>query len=190
MSSMRHKVGSALQFIGGGISRAATSAIFVGFILVIAGMTPGQVVAHFLEKPPSFLRSIWFNPSLTIVGLVVIGLSLWINLWSRKQHAIDDLAEEMSWAIHDLLNRTPRPASDEEIAKWEADYHAWDAKVSKKLENRAFFTRADQLHFNVLGFVQPVAMSGHGHLDWLLSQLRLKFERLRDVINWTQQRRR
>jgi hypothetical protein len=42
MSSMRHKVSSALQFIGGGISRAATSAIFVGFILVIAGMTPGQ----------------------------------------------------------------------------------------------------------------------------------------------------
>jgi hypothetical protein len=38
MSSMRHKVGSALQFIGGGISRAATSAIFVGFILVIAGI--------------------------------------------------------------------------------------------------------------------------------------------------------
>jgi hypothetical protein len=187
---MRHKVGSALQFIGGGISRAAVTAIFVGIFFLIAGVTPWQAVAHFLQNPPSFLGSIWFNPGLTIVGLVIIGLSLWVNLWSKKQQAIDDLAEEMSWAIHDLVNRTPRPSSDEEIAKWEADYRKWDERVSKKLENRAFFTRADQLHFDGLGFIEPVAMSGHQHFDRLLSQLRLKFERLRDVINWTQQRRR
>jgi hypothetical protein len=50
---------------------------------------------------------------------VIIGLSLWVNFWPQKQHAIDDLAEEMSWAIHDLVNRTPGPSRDEEIAKWE-----------------------------------------------------------------------
>jgi hypothetical protein len=124
------------------------------------------------------------------VGLVIIGLSLWMNLWSKKQQTIDDLAEEMSWAIHDLLNRTPRPSTDEAVAKWESDFHQWCEKVSTKLENRAFFTRADQLHFDRLGFIEPVAMSGHQRFDWLLSQLRLKFDRLRDVINWTQQRHR
>jgi hypothetical protein len=62
--------------------------------------------------------------------------------------------------------------------------------VSKKLENRAFFTRADQLHFDMLGFVPPVSMTNNQRFDWLLSMLALKFERLRDVINWTQQRRR
>jgi hypothetical protein len=62
--------------------------------------------------------------------------------------------------------------------------------MSKKLENRVFFTRAHQLHFDMLGFVEPIKMTEHGRYDWLLSQLRLKFERLRDVINWSQMRRR
>jgi hypothetical protein len=31
-------------------------------------------------------------------------------------------------------------------------------------------------------------IGGDPRLDWPLSQLRLKFERLRDVINWTQER--
>jgi hypothetical protein len=44
---MRHKVGSALQFIGGGISRAAATALVVGIFFVIVGMTPWQAVAHF-----------------------------------------------------------------------------------------------------------------------------------------------
>ena len=62
--------------------------------------------------------------------------------------------------------------------------------VSKKLENKAFFTRADQLHFEDLGFVDHIRLSGHPDFDGSLSQLKLKFERLRDVINWTQMRRR
>jgi hypothetical protein len=187
---MRHKVGTLLQFIGGGIGRAASTGIAAGIFFVLVGMTPWQAAANFLQNPPSFLASVWFTPSLTILGLGLIALSLWFNIWSRKQQAIDDLAEDMSWAIHDLLNRSPRPSTDTEVEKWESDFRAWCEKVTEKLENRAFFTRADQLHFDRLGFVQPIAMSGHQRFDWLLSQLRLKFERLRDVINWTQQRRR
>jgi hypothetical protein len=87
------------------------------------------------------------------------------------------------------VNRNPRPSTEGEIDKFDTDYRAWCDKVSSKLNNRAFFTRADQLHFDRLGFVPPLQMSGHARLDWLLGQLRLKFERLRDVINWTQQRR-
>ena len=127
---------------------------------------------------------------MVLVGLATIAASLWFNIWSQKQKAIDTLAEDLGWAIRHLLNRKPRPSTDQDIAQWDKDYREWCDKVSKQLENRAFFTRADQLHFDRLGFVDPVAMSGHVQLDWLLSQLRMKFDRLRDVINWTQQRRR
>lgn len=188
--NMRHKVGSALQFIGGGISRATGTAIVVGIFFVVVGMTPWQAIANLIQNPSSIVGSIWFNPSLTIIGLAIIGASLWINLWSKKQQVIDEIAEDMSWAIQNLLNQDPRPSTDSDVAKWEGDFCDWCKKVSKKLENRAFFTRADQLHFDMLGFVEPVAMSGHQRFDWLLSQLRLKFDRLRDVINWAQQRRR
>jgi hypothetical protein len=183
-------VGSFLQFVGGSIGRATMTGIFVGVFFVIVGSTPWQVVAEIIQNPPGIVRSVWFAPGLTILGLVIIGLCLWFNQWSKKQMVIDELAEDMSWAIHDLLNRNPRPSTDEDVRAWEADFHAWCARVSTKLENKAFFTRADQLHFDRLGFVDPIHMSGHKHLDWLFSQLRMKFERLRDVINWTQQRRR
>jgi hypothetical protein len=34
------------------------------------------------------------------------------------------------------------------------------------------------------------AHSFNKHHEWLVSQLNLKFDRLRDVINWTQMRKR
>jgi hypothetical protein len=109
---------------------------------------------------------------------------------SLRQRAIDDLAEDLSWAIHNLLNK---PVSNKtELSQWESDYRAWCQRVSAKLEKRAFFTRADQLHFDRLGFVPPANSTGSfsERHEWLLSQLKLKFERLRDVINWTQIRKR
>jgi hypothetical protein len=184
------RAGSILHFIGGGIGRVSLSGVLIGLFFVGVGMTPWQFVADVLQNPPDFVRSVWFSPSITLVGLALIAASLWFNLWSRKQKAIDDIAEDISWAIHNLLNRNPRPSTDTDVAKWETDFREWCSKVSKKLEDRAFFTRADQLHFDMLGFVEPVTMSGHQRLDWLFSQLRMKFERLRDIINWTQMRRR
>ena len=183
------RVGTIFQFIGGRLVGVALSAD-IGLIFVVVGATPSQFIAGFLEHPPTWVANPWFSPSLTIVGLCLIGASLWFNVWSRKQKAIDGLAEDMSFAIHDLVNRKPRPQTDDDIKQWKKDYEAWCDKVSKKLENRAFFTRADQLHFDDLGFIDPLFMTGLPKLDELLGQLRLKFERLRDVINWTQQRRR
>ena len=132
----------------------------------------------------------WFKLALVVIGLVLIGVSLHFNVWSLRQEAIDDLAEDLSWAIHNLLNRPV--ANEPEVAQWEADFKAWCERVSAKLENRAFFTRADQLHFDRLGFVPLASFAGsyNQRHAWLVSQLNLKFERLRDVINWTQMRRR
>lgn len=179
------KVGTLLQFIGGGITRATFNGLLIGIFVVIFGVAPWQFFAETFRTGPAA----WLGPLVAIVGLLIIGFSLWFNLWSKKQEAIDHLAEDMAWAINSLLNQNPRPSIKPEIDQWEAEYQAWCRKISKQLENRAFFTRADQLHFEMLGFVTPISMTGLAKLDWLLGMLKTKFERLRDVINWTQQRR-
>jgi hypothetical protein len=184
------RVGTILQFIGGRLVGVALSGVIIGIFVLVVGATPAQFIASFFQHSPTWLISPWFSPSFTIFGIFLIVASLWFNIWSRKQKAIDELAEDISFAIDDLVNRTPRPQTDGDIEKWKKDYEAWCDKVNKKLENRAFFTRADQLHFDRLGFIDPLFMTGHPRLDELLGQLRLKFDRLRDVINSTQQRRR
>ena len=182
-------VGSLLNWIGGGISRMAAVGLAMGLFMALIGMTPGEAVAYLLDTPPNWLMNDWTRLIVLIAGIVVMVVSLNFNRWSLRQRAIDSLAEDISWAIHELLNRDPSPRTAQEIEQWEQDYRAWRQGVSIKLENRAFFTRADQIHFDRLGFVTPVQMSRLGRLNSLLGQLRLNFERLRDVINWTQQRR-
>ena len=178
------------MWIGGSITRVAGTGLVFGLFLTIYGATPGQAVADFLANLPPEATNPWSKLALVVVGLVVIGASLHFNVWSLRQQAIDNLAEDVSWAIHHLLNKTV--ASQFELDAWEVEYHAWCSRVSKKLENRAFFTRADQLHFDRLGFVPATALatSFNQHHAWLTAQLGLKFERLRDVINWTQMRKR
>lgn len=183
-------VGRLLDFLGGAIGRMAGAGIAFGLFTFLVGMTPPQFVLYILEDPPVWIYSSWFRVVFIIIGLVLIGGSVRYNFWSQKQRAIDELAEDISSAIIDLVNRDPRPGTNEQIVAWQTDFNDWCAGVSKKLENRAFFTRADQLHFDRLGFIEPISMASPPSLNWLMSQLRLKFDRLRDVINWTQQRRR
>jgi hypothetical protein len=177
------------MWIGGSITRVAGTGLVIGVFMLIYGATPGQAMADLFVKLP-WLTYPWFKFSLVVIGLVVIAASLHFNVWSLRQKAIDDLAEDLSWAIRELLNK---PVSDEsDVPTWESEYRAWCRRVSTKLENRAFFTRADQLHFNDLGFVPVTPFTGsyNKRHAWLVSQLNLKFERLRDVINWTQTRKR
>ena len=107
-----------------------------------------------------------------------------------RQKAIDDLAEELSWAIRNLLNKSV--SSDFEVSEWEKNYRDWCKRISEKLDNRFFFTRADQLHFDMLGMVPSTNFSGNFNKQhkWLVSQLNLKFERLRDIIGRSQMRKR
>ncbi len=178
------------MWIGGAIGRAAGTGLVIGIFIVIYGATPGQAVADLITHIPPWLVNPWFKAALVVVGLFIIGVSLHFNVWSLRQKAIDALAEDLSWAIHHLLNK---PVSNEtEVSGWESEFREWCQRVSEKLENRAFFTRADQLHFDRLGFVPPANFAGsfNAHHEWLVSQLNLKFERLRNVINWTQLRKR
>ena len=178
------------MWIGGSITRAAGTGLVVGLFIVAYGATPGQAMADLLSRLPPAVINPWFKLALVIIGLFVIAASLHFNVWSLRQRAIDDLAEDLSWAIHDLLNKGV--ANELDVASWESEYRAWCQRVSTKLGNRAFFARADQLHFDRLGVVLSVPFVGryNQHPAWLVSQLNLKFERLRDVINWTQMRRR
>lgn len=186
-------VGSLIQFVGGALGRVAAAGTIIGVFFVLAGVTPWEFVAELILQPPRWTTSTWFRVSILVLGLAIIWASLNFNRWSNKQKTIDSLAEDIAWAIENLLNRKPGPNGRDVayVDSWDRDFKAWCSRVSSKLGNGAFFTRADQLHFDYLGFVEPITMYlGANRLNSLLSQLRLKIERLRDVINWTQERRR
>lgn len=163
------------MWIGGAVTRVAGTGLVVGLFIVIYGATPGQATADLISVLPPWVTDPWFKFTLVIIGLAIIGASLHFIVWSLRQKAIDDLAEDLSWAIHNLLNRTVTNAA--EVTHWETEYRTWCEKISKKLGRRAFFTRADQLHFNRLGFVPPAKFGGSFNQkhEWLVSQLKLKF---------------
>ena len=186
------KIGRMLQFIGGDLTGWAKGILITALFFLAFGFTPEELVISVIESPPGWLTNPWLKIGAIFLTPVLLIFAINFNRWSNKQRAIDDLAEDISWAISDqLLNRQIDGDDPQAVTEWERDYRAWCDRVSKKLENRAFFTRADQLHFDRLGFVRPVqlASASNAHHNWLLSQLSLKFERLRDIINWTQQRR-
>src|SRR5262249_42602277 len=105
----------------------------------------------------------------------------------KKQPFIDELSRELSWAIHNLLNR--KAPSDDGIWKQQDrdqlknEMDAWFKKITVKLQNREVFTESDEMHFDRLGFVDPVVVTGFPDLDHHMAMLKLKFERLREIID-------
>jgi hypothetical protein len=185
-------VGTIIQFVGGSISRAVGTALVIGTFFVLVGVTPWEFVVQLIIKPPRWVTSSYFRLGILVIGLAIIWFSLTFNRWSTKQKVIDGLAEDISWAIDNLVNRMPGALSlsQQFLDDWNRDFEQWCSDVSKKLGNRSFFTRADQLHFDYLGFVDRANLHQHSQWDRLLSMLRLKIDRLREVINWSQERRR
>lgn len=163
------------------------------------------VYATFKDLPTSWLPSsvsetflvrLLLTETVALIGMVATFISVVydykgsLNLKEAisgargrvRQKEIDDLAEDLSWAIHHLLNKTV--SNEANVSQWDSEYRAWCERVSEKLENRKFFTKAEQLHFDRLGFVPPANFSGsyNQRHEWLVSQLKLKFERLRDIL--------
>lgn len=135
-----------------------------------------------------------------IVGLLALILGITRLIWLfNKQRQVDFLAEKVSFAIKTLVN-FPK-GSNEETDKdkerrkqeweqrWEERFTNWRNSVSTKLADRLFFTRADQLHFDRLGFVPIIIMTNDSNRDRLLGQLKLKLDRLRELILLIQERR-
>ena len=121
----RSGAGRAASFIGGAISRAAAAGLVTGACLIVAGMSPGQLIDYLWTYPPAWLLNGWTRLLLLILGLALISLSLRFNVWSQQQKAIDALAEDMSRAFHDLVNR-PIPADKTEralfLSEFDRDY--------------------------------------------------------------------
>ena len=189
-------VGGLLNFVGGSIGRVAGTGIATGLFMVAFGMSPAEAVVLIIEYPPEWLMSGWLRLTVLIIGMGLIWVSFSYNRWSKKQQVIDALSEDLSWAIHSLLNKTV--STEAELMIWEIEFEEWCKKVSRKLNDRAFFTRSDQIHFDRLGFIQPlnfigavtINMRAKAHHNKLVSHLNVKFDRMRDIINWTQMKRR
>jgi len=104
---------------------------------------------------------------------------------TTRQKAIDDLAEEIRWAVNNLINPKPYPTSTGDT---EADFKvlqtkndAWCDRVNSKLAERSVFTAGDHIHFDSLGSIPLVQKYGHGNLDWLHSAIVLRLQRLREI---------
>jgi hypothetical protein len=80
------------------------------------------------------------------------------------QEHIDWLAEEVSWAIHNLLNRmVSTPA---ELDAMKDEFKKWQQKVENYMEGK--FTKSDVLHFSRLGVIpgnqyEIATVPGHNH---------------------------
>jgi len=138
---------------------------------------------------------IGYEVKFTLLGIgltiICLGLGLLVRGWWRgrgKQEAIDQLSEAISLAIRELVNMPrPGPGLVNETAfadKLTKEYLAWCEGVDKVLADRRHFTRSDLLHFQRLGFIQPVHLTGHPGADHTLAMLNLKMQRLREVIAW------
>jgi hypothetical protein len=132
------RVGTILQFVGGRIGGLAFSGVLLGIFLLVFGVSPGEFAANVFQNPPAWLLNPWIGFVIIVIGLLVIWGSLSFNIWSNKQKAIDDLAEDIAFAIRDLIAHRSRPQTEVEIDKWKKDFDTWCNRVSKKLENRAF----------------------------------------------------
>ncbi len=102
-----------------------------------------------------------------------------------RQKAIDNIAEEIAWAVNNLINPKPFPTSTGDT---EADFKllqtkidAWCDRVNSKLAASSVFTVGDKVHFDSLGSIPLVTRYGHQKLDWLHSALVLRLERLREI---------
>lgn len=186
-----------LRYAGGRIGRVAGGGFAFAIFTIIYGLTPGEAILELLKDLPEWLTSGWFKLACVVIGLAIITLSLRFNIWSQRQKVVDDLANMLSDAIRDLLNR--KINNDMELGQLDADFIHWYKEVSAKIEyHKAYFSKADKVHFDFLGKVPEDIWSTvayqensedmrHNHL---LNMLSMKIDRLRDVINWTQQRTR
>lgn len=188
MNALKAAFRGLLKFAGGAISRSVGTALFVAIVFVFFGATPWELAVQWFAEPPQILINPWFRIGILIVGLSMIPALLIYNRWSRKQEVIDDLAEDISWAIGNLLNRKPPPTTPQDIANLNSDFEQWCQRVISKLENRAYFSRADQIHFQRLGFIPVISMGSTPEHKKILRELNLKLDRLREVIEWAQQR--
>ena len=133
----------------------------------------------------------WLPMVSAITGPAILGIIIWTSIvrpirarraGGKRQQAVDHLSQQLSDAIHDLMNRNPPVASEQDLDKWKDDYREWGNKVSDYLGEH--FSKSEQDHFNRIGLVQEIqfGFAYNKHHNHMLRQLGIKFDRLRDII--------
>jgi hypothetical protein len=184
------------RWLGGGLTGTAASGLVAATVMIVFGMTPGEVIVHQVAEMPDWVFGGWFKLFLVVVGLCLIWASLKFNIWSRRQKAVNELAVMLSDAIHQLLNR--QVTDEAGLGQLRSDINHWEQRVLAKIDAYpAYFSLADRIHLERLGAIvhdhwprayrQDPQDTRHEHE---LNMLSLKFDRLRDIINWAQQRTR
>jgi hypothetical protein len=121
-------------------------------------------------------------------GRIISNLNSKLTDKTKKQAAIDDLAEEIRWATDNLVNPNPHPLASgsgniiESIDAWQRRCNEWYEKISKKLQNREFFTRTQQLHFDILTIVDQDSTLGNPYFNHRFNILSTKIKRLRAIM--------
>jgi hypothetical protein len=177
--------------------RIVASVIGVALVWGIVGATDAK--RGFVSAAIAALAILLIFPIVFLIKLVTTPAKLDVELrrqlkqftdenarQAERQAAIDDLAEEIDWATKHLVNPNPHPLAagspHDAISKWRSECENWYVSVSEKLGNRKFFTRAQQLHFDVLTRVDQVVQIGNMEFGHPYNILHMKIGRLRDII--------
>jgi hypothetical protein len=173
------------SIIGGGLSGAIA-------IVVIGKPLDSALADLFTEPPPSLQYFIngWFGLYLTLFALFLLWFAFRYNVWTQRQKAVTELAEAVSRAINNIFNGDY--ANDPHLRKLAVDYEKWNQEISTLLNNRAFFSRADQLHIERLGGFPFAHRSDANEIqrthDWYMGMLNEKFVRIREIVLEVQSR--
>ena len=104
---------------------------------------------------------------------------------SGKQIIIDKLSNLHSWAIHNLVN-PKAPFVDLQgnliFDEWKKGFEKWCSDVEKDLQHGIFSTK-DRNDFKDMGYIQTVTMTGNPQVDKIHSLLKLRMERLKEILN-------
>lgn len=151
--------------------------LFAAAVAMLAWLAPAEKINY----------EIRFYLILCAFGLIVVAIALLIWafwIYRKKMEAIDGLSEEISWAIHHIVNM-PKPTQetwDEYAVRFNEAHDAWCPQVERTLGNKRFFTQSDLLHFQHLGIIQQFNLTGHPATDHAFSMMNLRLARLREII--------
>lgn len=163
----------------------------IAISIALAGVA--VAILAWVVPPTSLNYEAKFYWGLFAISLLIASVFVFVRAGKfnrQKQAALDGLSEEISWAIHHIVNM-PKPAEeswDAYALRFNNAANEWCTRVDTMLSNRSFFTQSDLIHFQRLGVIHMFRMTGHPNTDHAFSMLSLKLDRLREIIVLVQQR--
>lgn len=159
----------------------------------LAILSVAMPILAWIASPETLSYGVKFALLLTAFTLIGIAGYLTIGVYlfeRRKQIALDGLSGEIEWATHNLLNRPMQSGTPEQWSEFskqlKIDYDEWCAGVDNRLADRSFFSKSDAIRYKRLGVIEPLASPLTPDHTW--SMIKLKVQKLQEVIDLVQQR--